>query len=76
MLAIEMLGESENNIGKTEKQTVKFVGRLVFSDSVFSRNASGTFFKFPIEGLNDGNQQYNAKTSFTNNLIKFSKEKN
>lgn len=32
--------------------------------------------KFPIEGLNDANQQYNAKkNSFTNNLMKFSKEK-
>jgi len=39
--------DTENNIGKTEKQTMKFVGRLVFSDRVFSRNASDTFFKVP-----------------------------
>lgn len=31
--------------------------------------------KFHIEGLNYANQQYNAPNSFTNNVIKFNKEK-
>lgn len=40
-----MLGKSENNTGKAEKHTGKSAGRLVFSNCVVSRNASGTFFR-------------------------------
>lgn len=55
---------------------MKFTGRLMFSKCFFQEIPVAHSSKFPIEGLNDANQQYNAKeNSFTNNLMKFSKEK-
>lgn len=61
---------------ESQKWTVEFVGRLALADSgFFSSIASGTFFKVPKRRTEWCRSKHNAKSNFSNDVIKFNKEK-